>query len=181
MHQHGDIQLVAGPERKQAHGSDRKLMLPSRPPTAASSTALVKYTPLVFKEEEEDIKIKLRRILKNFPVRFSNTSGSSAGSPLATSIRYDQTRQKEQDRIARMDVDYQRRKEAAEFNMRREERLREAKEKIAKKRLKHKKKNQRKKEKKMKTNSGGEEKQKEESLDNDGNPDDQTEQACTKF
>ncbi|KAM1538350.1 hypothetical protein ACFX10_003275 [Malus domestica] len=84
---YGDIQLVAGLERKQAQGSDRKLMLPSRPPTAASSTALVKYTPFVFKEEEEDLKIKLRRILKNFPVRFSNTSGSSAGSPLATSIR----------------------------------------------------------------------------------------------
>ncbi|CAN6554852.1 unnamed protein product [Malus baccata var. baccata] len=177
----GDMQL----------GSDRKLMLPSRPPTTASSTALVEYTPLVFKEEEDDLKIKLRRILKNFLVRFSNTSGSSAGSSLATSIRYDtrmhyynivhppyqQTRQKEQDMIARMD----RRKEAAEFNMRREERLREAEEKIAKKRLKHKKKNQRKKEKKMKTNSGGEEKQKGESLNDDGNPDDQTEQACTKF
>ncbi|KAM1650561.1 hypothetical protein ACFXTH_003130 [Malus domestica] len=62
-------------------------MLPFRPPTAASSTALVKYTPLVFKEEEEDLKIKLRKILKNFLVRFSNTSGSFAGSPLATSIR----------------------------------------------------------------------------------------------
>ncbi|KAM1453565.1 hypothetical protein EV1_003179 [Malus domestica] len=83
------MQLVAGPERKQAQGSDRKLMLPSRPSTAASSTALVEYTPFVFKEEEEDLKIKLRRILENFPVRFSNTSGSSAGSPLATSIRYD--------------------------------------------------------------------------------------------
>ncbi|KAM1650562.1 hypothetical protein ACFXTH_003131 [Malus domestica] len=80
----------------------------------------------------------------------------------------------------KMKVPEFRRKEAAEFNMRREERLREAEEKTAKKRLKRKKKNQRKKEK-MKTNSGGEEKQKEESSDDDGNPDDQTEQACTKF
>ncbi|KAB2602847.1 PRKR-interacting protein 1 [Pyrus ussuriensis x Pyrus communis] len=144
----GDMQLVARPERKQAKGPDRKLMLPSRPPTTAGSTALVEYTPPVFKEEEDDLKIKLRRILENFPF-----------------ASYQQMRRKEQDRIARMDADYQRRKEEAEFNMRREERLGEAEEKTAKKLLKCQKKNQRKKEKKMKTNSGGEEKQKEESSD----------------
>lgn len=68
----GDLQLVAAPERK--------LALPPKPPTTASSTALVEYTPPVFKEEEEDLEIKLRRILENVPVRVSNTSGSSAGS-----------------------------------------------------------------------------------------------------
>lgn len=83
------MQLVARPERKQAQGPDRKLMLQSRPPTVASSTALVEYTLPVFKEEEEDLKIKLRRILENFPIRVSNTSGSFADSALATSIRYD--------------------------------------------------------------------------------------------
>lgn len=44
------------------------------------SKALVEYKPPVFKEEEEDLEIKLRRILDNVPVRVSNTSGSSAGS-----------------------------------------------------------------------------------------------------
>lgn len=47
----------------------------------ASSTALVEYTPPVSKEEEEeDLDIKLRRIMEHEPVRVNNTSGSSAGS-----------------------------------------------------------------------------------------------------
>lgn len=57
-----------------------KLALPPRPPSGGSSNALVEYTPPQFKEEEEDLEIKLRRILENVPVRVSNTSGSSAGS-----------------------------------------------------------------------------------------------------
>ncbi|KAJ6681733.1 hypothetical protein OIU74_020074 [Salix koriyanagi] len=44
------------------------------------STALVEYKGPVLKEEEEDLEVKLRRILENVPVRVSNTSGSSAGS-----------------------------------------------------------------------------------------------------
>ena len=47
----------------------------------ASSTALVEYTPPVSKEEEEeDLDIKLRRIMEHVPVRVNNRSGSSAGS-----------------------------------------------------------------------------------------------------
>lgn len=46
----------------------------------ASSTALVEYTPPVSKEEEEDLDIKLRRIMEHVPVRINNTSGSSTGS-----------------------------------------------------------------------------------------------------
>ncbi|XP_020699656.2 uncharacterized protein LOC110111925, partial [Dendrobium catenatum] len=34
----------------------------------------------VLREEEEDLEVKLRRIIENVPVRVSNTSGSSAGS-----------------------------------------------------------------------------------------------------
>jgi len=32
------------------------------------------------REDEEDLEVKLRRIMENVPVRVSNTSGSSAGS-----------------------------------------------------------------------------------------------------
>lgn len=35
---------------------------------------------VVLREEEEDLEVKLRRIMDNVPVRVSNTSGSSAGS-----------------------------------------------------------------------------------------------------
>jgi hypothetical protein len=45
-------------------------------------------------------------------------------------------RRREQDRIARMDADYQKRKEITEFQLRREERLKAAEERTAKKRLK---------------------------------------------
>uniref|UniRef100_A0A7N0TW59 Uncharacterized protein n=1 Tax=Kalanchoe fedtschenkoi TaxID=63787 RepID=A0A7N0TW59_KALFE len=44
------------------------------------STALVEYTPPVLQPEDEDLEVKLRRIIENVPVRVSNTSGSSAGS-----------------------------------------------------------------------------------------------------
>ncbi|KAJ0076884.1 hypothetical protein Patl1_35455 [Pistacia atlantica] len=146
----GDLQLAA-------------MAAKSKP--AAASTALVEYTGPVFKEEEEDIEIKLRRIMENVPVRVSNTSGSSAGSGSGDFHQYRQMRRKEQDRLSRMDADYQKRKEEAEFIMRREERLKAAEERTAKKRSKRQKKKQRKKEKKAKLNSGGEEQQKEDSSD----------------
>ncbi|KAK4849131.1 hypothetical protein QYF36_021179 [Acer negundo] len=132
-----------------------------------ASTALVEYTPPVFKEEEEDLEIKLRRIMENVPVRVSNTSGSSAGSGSGDFHQYRQMRRKEQDRLTRMDADYQRRKEVAEFNMRMEERVKTAEERTAKKRLKRQKKKQRKKEKKNKLNANGEEHKKEQSSDDD--------------
>uniref|UniRef100_A0A2N9GU73 Uncharacterized protein n=1 Tax=Fagus sylvatica TaxID=28930 RepID=A0A2N9GU73_FAGSY len=80
-------------------------------------------------------------------------------------------RRKEQDRLARMDADYQRRKELAEFNMRREERLKAAEECTAKKRSKRQKKRQKKKEKKSKSDAGAEEHQKEESSNDEGDSD----------
>jgi hypothetical protein len=70
----GELQVVAAPEKK-------KPALPPLPLAARpGSTALVEYTAPVLKEEEEDLEVKLRRILENVPVRVSNTSGSSAGS-----------------------------------------------------------------------------------------------------
>ncbi|KAL0915593.1 hypothetical protein M5K25_016022 [Dendrobium thyrsiflorum] len=69
---------------------------------------------------------------------------------------YRQMRRKEQDRLMRMDVDYQRRKELAEFNVRREERLKVAEERTAKKRAKRQKKKLKRKEKRNKTDNGEE-------------------------
>ncbi|XP_006660413.1 PRKR-interacting protein 1 [Oryza brachyantha] len=108
------------------------------------------------REDEEDLEVKLRRIMENVPVRVSNTSGSSAGSGSGDFHQYRQMRRREQDRLARMDSDYQKRKEIAEFELRREERLKEAEERTAKKRLKRQKKKQRKKDKRVKTSNGGE-------------------------
>lgn len=65
---------------------DRRLVVPMPPEpksetqlASTDSNALVAYTPPV-KEEDEDLEVKLRRIIDNVPVRVSNTSGSSAGS-----------------------------------------------------------------------------------------------------
>ncbi|XXG56242.1 hypothetical protein AAC387_Pa03g3712 [Persea americana] len=162
-----DLQIVAAPEPR------------AKPPlplsVAPASNALVEYTkPTIKEEEDEDLEIKLRRIIEHVPVRVSNTSGSSAGSGSGDFHQYRQMRRKEQDRLARMDVDYQRRKELAEFNMRREERMKAAEERTAKKRLKRQKKKQRKKGKKNNANPVGGENQKEESStddDSDGRED----------
>ncbi|KAJ7946101.1 PRKR-interacting protein 1 [Quillaja saponaria] len=150
----GDLQVVSVPDKSK----------PPLPP-AAGSNALVEYTPTAFKEEGEDLEVKLRRILENVPVRVNNTSGSSAGSGSGDFHQYRQMRRKEQDRLARMDADYQKRKEVAEFHMRREERMKAAEERTAKKRLKRQKKKQKKKEKKSKLNAGEEQLQNEESSD----------------
>ncbi|KAL4363642.1 hypothetical protein GQ457_04G002760 [Hibiscus cannabinus] len=159
----GDTQLAV---------AEPKSGLPPRPPSNAS-TAIVEYEKPVFKEEEEDLEVKLRRIIENVPVRVNNTSGSSAGSGSGDFHQYRQMRRKEQDRLARMDADYQKRKEIAEFNMRREERLKAAEERTAKKRLKRQKKKERKKEKKMKTSAEGGENKKEECSDEEADEDDE--------
>lgn len=87
--------------------------------------------------------------------------------------QYRQMRRKEQDRLARMDVDYQKRKEVTEFNKRREERLKEAEERTAKKRLKRQKKKQKKQEKKIKLEAGdnGEHKQEQKTSEEDQDQD----------
>ena len=90
--------------------------------------------------------------------------------------QYRQMRRKEQDRLARMEVDYQKRKEVAEFNLRSEERLKAAEERTAKKRARRQKKKQRKKEKKTKLNAG-EEQQKKEDSSSDGDSDNDEEAA----
>ncbi|KAK8944304.1 hypothetical protein KSP39_PZI007543 [Platanthera zijinensis] len=106
------------------------------------------------REDDEDLEVKLRRIIDNIPVRVSNTSGSSAGSGSGDFHQYRQMRRKEQDRLTRMDVDYQKRKELAEFNVRREERLKAAEQRTAKKRAKRQKTKHKRKEKKKRTDIG---------------------------
>ncbi|KAJ4815633.1 PRKR interacting protein 1 [Rhynchospora pubera] len=107
-----------------------------------------KARKVLLREDEEDLEVKLRRIMEHVPVRVSNTSGSSAGSGSGDFHQYRQMRRKEQDRVARMDADYQKRLEIAEFNLHREERLKAAEERTAKKRQKRQKKKDRRKDKK---------------------------------
>ncbi|KAK9077193.1 hypothetical protein SSX86_005529 [Deinandra increscens subsp. villosa] len=161
----GDLQIVSASSDRTAISA-----LPPRHPTN-SSTALVEYTPPVPNQEEEDLEVKLRRILDCVPVRVNNTSGSSAGSGSGDFHQYRQMRRKEQDRLARMDVDYQKKKVLAEFNKRREERLKATEERTAKKRLKRQKKKQKKQEKKMKLEPGNAEENRKEdnSSDDSGN------------
>ncbi|KAL9253592.1 PRKR-interacting protein 1-like protein [Drosera capensis] len=140
--------------------------VPPRP--QPQSNAIVEYAPPLLREDGEDLEIKLRRILENVPVRVSNTSGSSAGSGSGDFHQYRQMRRREQDRVARMDADYQRRREMAEFELRREERTRAAEERTGKKRLKRQKKKQRRKENRNEGNADGEGKGKEESSDASG-------------
>ncbi|XP_021750789.1 PRKR-interacting protein 1-like isoform X2 [Chenopodium quinoa] len=161
----GDLQIVAVEDKPTTMSA-----LPPRPPPSTSN-AIVEYTRAPFKEEEEDIEIKLRRILENVPVRVSNTSGSSAGSGSGDFHQYRQMRRKEQDRLVRMEVDYQRRREVAEFEYRREQRLKAAEEQAAKKRAKRQKKKQRKKEKRSKPNTAGGEHQKVDVSDDSGDTD----------
>ncbi|CAA6670581.1 unnamed protein product [Spirodela intermedia] len=147
--------------------------VPAAAAGAAKDGAIVEYAgkagPLL-REDEEDLEVKLRRIIDNVPVRVSNTSGSSAGAGSGDFHQYRQMRRREQDRLARMDVDYQRRKELAEFNMRREERMKAAEERTAKKRQKRQKRKQRKKEQKTTKDgdTGGGQHGDEQSSDDDG-------------
>ncbi|XP_056867224.1 uncharacterized protein LOC130512844, partial [Raphanus sativus] len=117
------------------------------------STSIVEYKRPVMLEDEEDLEIKLRRILDNVPDRVSNTSGSSAGSGSGDFHQYLQMRRREQDRLIRMDIDYNKRLQMAEFNIRREERLKAAEEKTSKKRLRRQKKKQKKQVKRRKANT----------------------------
>lgn len=86
-------------------------------------------------------------------------------------------RRKEQDRLSRMDADYQKRKEMAEFIQRREERLKATEERTEKKRLKRQKKKQKKREKKKtkvtSSDGGGVENPKVDSSDSDGDNSDE--------
>lgn len=97
------------------------------------------------------------------------------------SLQYRQMRRKEQDRLARMDADYQKRKELVEFNARREERLKAAEERTAKKRLKRQKKKQRKKGRKVKVAQGEDDdnnNHKEEPSSEEDSGDDSESQRC---
>ncbi|KAF5814078.1 putative PRKR-interacting protein [Helianthus annuus] len=162
----GDLQIVPASSDRTAISA-----LPPRHPNNNSSTALAEYTPPVANQEDEDLEVKLRRILDCVPVRVNNTSGSSAGSGSGDFHQYRQMRRKEQDRLARMDVDFQKRKQVAEFNKRREERLKATEERTAKKRLKRQKKKQKKQEKKMKLEAGDHEEKRKEDNSSDGDQD----------
>lgn len=69
----GDLQLVAVSSKTGA-------VAEAAP--GGRDGAIVEYAKSgpVLREDEEDLEVKLRRIMENVPVRVSNTSGSSAGS-----------------------------------------------------------------------------------------------------
>ncbi|KAI5083676.1 hypothetical protein GOP47_0003419 [Adiantum capillus-veneris] len=135
----GNTQIVA-----LQHDSDLRLAVVETPSDDAPPPA---------NPEDQELETKLRRILDHVPVRISNTSGSSAGSGSGDFHQYRQMRRREQDRLARMDADYQRRKEETEFVARRESRLKAAEERTAKKRARRQKKKQKRTEKKSKVQS----------------------------
>lgn len=75
-----NMQVVMAAEKQKPGLPPRHPMSLAPAMVAGGSTAIVEYTGPVFEEEEEDLEVKLRRIIENVPVRVSNTSGSSAGS-----------------------------------------------------------------------------------------------------
>jgi hypothetical protein len=71
--------------------SNMQQLVPIAPPGKASGSDTGKELVVVdpagkgsggvkLREDDEDLEVKLRRIMENVPVRVSNTSGSSAGS-----------------------------------------------------------------------------------------------------
>ncbi|KAI3923992.1 hypothetical protein MKW92_031614 [Papaver armeniacum] len=162
----GNTQIVTVPERP-------KHSLPALPLAPSNvGNAIVEYKKPNPKDADEDIEIKLRRILEQVPVRVSNTSGSSAGSGSGDFHQYRQMRRKEQDRLARMQVDYDKRKELSDFMIRKEERMKATEERTAKKRLKRQKKKMKKQSKKSRLNPDAGEQQKDESSEDEGKSDD---------
>ena len=82
-----NMQLVpmAPPARVSGGNSANELM--ARPSGGGSGKELVlaegggkSSGGVKLREDEEDLEVKLRRIMEHVPVRVSNTSGSSAGS-----------------------------------------------------------------------------------------------------
>ncbi|KAI3840743.1 hypothetical protein MKW92_019464 [Papaver armeniacum] len=174
----GNTQIVTVPERPK-HSLRSLPLAPSN-----VGNAIVRYKKVNPKDEDEDIEIKLRRILEQVPVRLSNTSGSSAGSGsgdfhqvcflysnsflLFQNPRFCYTlERKEQDRLARMQVDYNKRKDLSDFIIRIEERMKATEERTAKLLLKRQKKKMKKQAKKSRLNPDAGEQQKDESYEDE--------------
>lgn len=75
-----ELQIVSSSSSSSAAKSSDKTAISTLPPRHPNSSALVAYTPPVINQEDEDLEVKLRRIIDLVPVRVNNTSGSSAGS-----------------------------------------------------------------------------------------------------
>lgn len=147
-HADGNMQIVALPEGESANHS-KNYSSGTLVPAVGGATVEYKGGESAIKPlDDEDLEVKLRRISEQVPVRISNTSGSSAGSGSGDFHQYRQMRRREQDRVHRMEIDYQKRMGEREFHQRREERLREAEERTAKKRALRQKKKESKKLKK---------------------------------
>ncbi|GBG87088.1 hypothetical protein CBR_g44544 [Chara braunii] len=99
--------------------TDGNTQIVALPDPVEEGTAL--QSKSVVDPEAEPLEVKLQRITEKVPVRVGNTSGSSAGSGSGDFHQYRQMRRKEQDRLARMEADYQLKKDAAEFEAGRKE------------------------------------------------------------
>ena len=66
------MQLVAASSSSGGGGTGKELVL--------VEDGGGKTRKVMLREDEEDLEVKLRRIMEHVPVRVNNTSGSSAGS-----------------------------------------------------------------------------------------------------
>ncbi|KAL6764083.1 hypothetical protein V8C86DRAFT_24250 [Haematococcus lacustris] len=114
---------------------------------------------------------KLKIINEEVPTRVYNTCSSSAGAGSGDFHMYRLVRKAEQERLHRIDIAYNKKKEMDEFETRRKKMEEEAAERTAKKRLQRQKKKQKKKSKASATaNAPAKEEQSDDSSDNDDKP-----------
>ncbi|KAI4318414.1 hypothetical protein MLD38_032119 [Melastoma candidum] len=135
----------------------RLTALQEKPTSDSGAGALVEYASPAFKEEEEDLEIKLRRIVENVPVRVSNTSGSSDCTGSADFHQCRQMRWRDQDWLSRMDLECRLPEEERDGRLHQEGRKKAAEERTVKSVENVRKRSRKRKEKKeSKPNSAGE-------------------------
>ncbi|EFJ41743.1 hypothetical protein VOLCADRAFT_121611 [Volvox carteri f. nagariensis] len=96
----------------------------------------------------QDLEAKLKHIQETMPTKVYNVSSSSAGAGSGDFHQYRIVRRAEQDRVRKMEADWEKKQQEAEFKLKIEELNKIAEDRTAKKRLKRQKKKEQKKQKK---------------------------------